>query len=45
MTEKELVLEGKDAKEFLENLSRELTIEEKKELDEAEALYKKHCRL
>lgn len=45
MTEKELVLEGKDAEKFEDDFTRDLSIEEKKELDEAEELYKKNCKL
>ncbi|MGH9923522.1 MAG: hypothetical protein ACRD38_12295 [Nitrososphaerales archaeon] len=45
MTEKELVLEGEDAKRFVRSLSKELTKEEKREIEEAEKFYTKHCKL
>jgi hypothetical protein len=45
MTEKELILEGEDAKRFASSLSKELSKEQKKELEEAEEFYKKHCEL
>lgn len=44
-TEKELVLEGKDAQNFESILSKKLSAKEAKVIEEAEALYKKHCRL
>lgn len=45
VNEKELVLKGKDAKKFLDSFSKPLSVKEKKKIDEAEALYKKHCVL
>ncbi len=45
MTEKELVLEGEDAKRFARSFSKPLTKEEEKELAEAEEFYKKNCKL
>jgi hypothetical protein len=38
------VLEGKDAKEFLEYMSRPLSIEEKESLSEAYKFYKKQSK-
>ncbi len=43
MTEKVPTLTGKAAEKFLEYDSRDLTIEEKRSLNEAHEFYKKHC--
>jgi len=45
MDEKDLVLKGKDAKKFLESFSKPLSVKEKRKIEEAEALYGKHCVL
>jgi hypothetical protein len=46
MTEEErvAVLEGKDAKDFLEYVSRDATEEEKESLKRAYEFYKRHCK-
>lgn len=42
--ERVAVLEGKDAKDFLEYISRDATKEEKESLKKAHEFYKKHCK-
>jgi len=42
---KELVLEGKDAQSFENAFTKKLSDAEIKEIENAEALYKKHCKL
>lgn len=42
--ERVAVLEGKDAKDFLEYVSRDATNEEKESLRKAHEFYKKHCK-
>lgn len=44
MTEKVPVLEGKDAEEFIEYDSRDLTTEEKESLKKAYEFYKSRCK-
>jgi len=39
------VLEGKDAKEFLEYMSEPLSSEEKESLSDAHKFYNKHCKV
>lgn len=45
MDTKELVLEGKEAQDFETAFTRKLSEAEIKEIETAEALYKKHCKL
>jgi hypothetical protein len=45
MNRKELILEGKDAINFENAFTRKLSADEMKEIENAEALYKKHCML
>ncbi|MEM2786464.1 MAG: hypothetical protein QXU32_10050 [Nitrososphaerales archaeon] len=42
--ERVAVLEGKEAKDFLEYISRDATKEEKESLRKAHEFYKKHCK-
>lgn len=42
--ERVAVLEGKDAKDFLEYISRDATEEEKESLKKAHEFYKRHCK-
>ncbi|HEX7032043.1 MAG TPA: hypothetical protein VF172_03490 [Nitrososphaera sp.] len=42
--ERVAVLEGKDAKDFLEYVSRDATEEEKESLKRAHEFYKRHCK-
>lgn len=42
--ERVAVLEGKDAKDFLEYISRDATEEEKESLKRAHEFYKRHCK-
>lgn len=42
--ERVAVLEGKDAKDFLEYVSRDATEEEKESLKRAHKFYKLHCK-
>lgn len=42
--ERVAVLEGKDANDFLEYISREATEEEKESLKRAHEFYKRHCK-
>ena len=45
MDRKELVLEGKDAVNFEMAFTKKLSEDKVKEIEKAEALYKKHCRI
>jgi uncharacterized protein (DUF1778 family) len=42
--ERVAVLEGEDAKDFLEYISRDATEEEKESLKRAHEFYKRHCK-
>lgn len=45
MDRKELILEGKDALNFENAFTKKLSEDKIKEIEKAEALYKKHCAL